>query len=79
MSGKDNSNKNKATAWVIVLLTIILFAVTAPKTIESFGESNSKYHKVNNYLLFSTCSASYQYGTVWKVHKIGVVFTKTCL
>lgn len=61
------------TGWVVALLVVLIFAVTAPKNLEQFGESDTRYWRVNNYLLFSTCSASYQSGEVWKVHKVGVL------
>lgn len=70
---KENNGKNSKTGWIIVLLVIILFAMTSPKNIQDYGENNSKYYKVNNYLLFSTCSASYWGGTVWKIDQIGVL------
>lgn len=61
------------TGWIVALLVVLIFAVTAPKNLEQFGESDIRYWRVNNYLLFSTCSASYQGGDVWKVHQIGVL------
>ena len=65
--------KKKQFRWVISILVIILFAVTTPKTIQDFGYNKPDYYRVNNYLVFSTCSASYQLGTKWKVHDIGVL------
>lgn len=59
--------------WIIALLVLLVFAVTTPKNLEQFGKSGTRYWRVNNYLLFSTCSASYQGGTKWKVHQIGVL------
>ena len=70
---ENNKKKNKKLSYIIALLVIILFAVTTPKTIQDYGKSNSNFYKVNNYLVFSTCSASYQGGTVWKVNYIGVL------
>ena len=58
--------------WIIALLVILIFAVTTPRKVEDFGEE-SKYYKVNNYLVFSTCSAHYSNGKEWRVHYFGIL------
>lgn len=68
---ETSKKKSKKLSYIIALLVIILFAITTPKTIQEYGKDNNRYYKVNNYLIFSTCSASYQGGTVWKVNYIG--------
>lgn len=68
--------KKKQFRWVIALLVIILFAITTPKTIQDYGQTNNKHYRVDNYLVFSTCSASYQMGEKWKVHQIGILGMK---
>lgn len=60
----------------MAILVIILFATTSPKTIQDFGYDNKEYYRVKNYLLFTTCSASYKFGDEWRVHQIGVLGMK---
>lgn len=61
------------TGWIVALLIALIFAVTAPKNLEQFGKSDTRYWRVNNYLLFSTCSARHSYTDSWKVHQVGVL------
>lgn len=58
--------------WVIVLLILLIFAVTSPRKLEDFGVK-APYYRVDNYFLFSTCSASLSNGKKWDVYYIGVL------
>ena len=62
----------KLLNWIIVLLAILIFAVTTPKSFEAYNV-NPGYYKINNYIIFSTCSASYENGRVYKINKIGIL------
>lgn len=61
---------NKALYVIIALLTLILFGTTMPKTFEQFNETPS-YSRINTYLLYSTCSSSYQ--GEYRVEKVGIL------
>ena len=75
MSTQEKSSSSKYFKWLIALGVVILFAFTAPKTLDAYGKSDrdKKYYKVDNYLLFTTMSGSYQSGAVWKVVEVGVL------
>ena len=75
MSTQEKSSSSKYFKWLIALGVVILFAVTSPKSLDAYGKSDRdrKYYKVDNYLLFSTLSGSYQSGAVWKVVEVGIL------
>lgn len=66
-------NKRKRTGWIIALAGILILAFTSPKTIQDYGKTNPEHWRVSNYVVFTTLSASYKFGSEWRVHQVGVL------
>lgn len=57
--------KRKKTIWITTGCIFALLLITAPRTTEEFGHEKSKYYKVDNCGIISTCSE--KYGGRWNV------------